>query len=384
MRRFAGKSALGTSALNNHPAKMKENEQTLFPLGEEDNLQPPVTIETTSKTSDLGRKLGAVLMVPDFNEDIPLSHEELKTGYGFPVIVDSINYTSYRDHYLQLVHSSSAELPTELATLPSLKDLAREEARIVRQFDLRLLIAHDSKEYKKHGYTRELDYLRTVLGVEGTRSTIQRRIVHAKVALLFACNGMADKIPSQAQANTIYKLPRPLWVQFWKEALCWGKLSRTGLEQAVDAFASRMQVPVRCKAVPEPKPKLLDAPPPNSHPEPEPEPEPGEAEVSTKFTKKRAGFNLIALSARLTKEMPASFRACYSGDSVKAAKKYQSALKNHVRSPRSPSKTESRMEFYRWIEERHPNFAAQIFKTAVANFFHEIEESLRKGKRFRS
>jgi hypothetical protein len=60
MRTFAGKSTLGTSALNNNPAKMKENEQTLFPLGEEDNLQPPVAIETTSKTSDLGRKLGAV------------------------------------------------------------------------------------------------------------------------------------------------------------------------------------------------------------------------------------------------------------------------------------------------------------------------------------
>ena len=239
---------------------MKENEQTLFPLGDKDNPQPPVTIETTSEASDLGRKLGAVLMVPDFSEDIPLSHEELKTGYGFPVIVDSINYTAYRDHYLQLVHASSAEVPTELAELPSLENLAREEARIARQFDLRLLIAHDSKEYKKHGYTRELDYLRTVLGVEGTRSTIQRRVVHAKVALLFACNGMADKIPSQAQANTIYKLPRPLWVQFWKEALCWGKLSRTGLEQAVEAFASRMQVPVRCKAVPEPKPKLLDTP----------------------------------------------------------------------------------------------------------------------------
>lgn len=317
-------------------------------------------------------QLGAVYMLPPHEFDSPLTEEEIAPRFGTPVIVNGVNFAAMSQKYLCDVHGKDYANPQSASVNePTLRDLAARENDAAMEFNFRLLCDHDSKAHKKAGVSSFEKYVAEETGEKHSRSTLIRRMVHIKFALLAAADGGADALPSQNQANTIGRLPRGFWVRFWRHITSGGsgkKIGKAALEEAVVVYAQRNRLPLRgmrldsfsdthsgALALPDVR---NDSEAPVLH---------AKGDI-----KKRL---LSVLAIELPQRLPD--RVQRRAKKQPLARSYLKALQEFARKCPSVSEAESHRQLLILINENHPDLGRRLLSQAIAKAFKEIADKLK-------
>lgn len=323
--------------------------------------------ETVHDLAVKAAEVGAIYMLPPHEMDSPLTAEEIAPRFGTPVIARGVNYAAMSREYLRVVLGEETEGPsTNPAREPSLRELADNEHHAVMEFNFRLLRDHDSQAHKKAGVGRFEKYVEEETGEKHSRSTLVRRMVHIKFALLAAAAGGVDSLPSQNQANIIGCLPRNHWVRVWRDIQASGagqRISKTALEEAVVLYAQRHNLPMRGTRLDGDKAPVERAGPPHSS-----TPVP----ASDRELEQRL---LSALQAELPKRLPERVQ--------KRAKKrplprsYLAALRATTRKPPSETESENHRQLLLLISENHPELGRRLLSQILADGFKKIAKMLK-------
>ena len=318
---------------------------------------------------------GAVLMVPPIEEETPFSPEELKMEFGSHVQEGGVDYSSAIANYLSAVHGQKKEAEP----LPTIAELFNEETKAGMQLNLALVLARDTKEYRNHGFRSLEDWVNSNVGVPMNHSTIHRRIVHGRCAMLFAAKGMIDKLPSQAQCTIISRLPRAHWLDAWKAIQTGSKFGKDALINAVANYARQHRLPSRGKPIDS---VLEDAPvmtPLKLNPVPinttgttansTPTLQPAKAPETPPL------LNVIA--EMLPRYLPAYRHKYLAKRYSNPARRFVSALKAQIRKCPEPERMDLREELFTSIQQSDPELAEQINRTARAIFFKAATKKIR-------
>jgi len=336
--------------------------------------------------SDLALKaqaVGAAYMLPPHDLDSPLSEAEILPRFGEPVIHNGVNYTALSHDYLDAV--SGKQEPPQEKQKPgsSLRELANMEEKSVMEFNAGLLRDHDSQAHRKAGIPRFEKYVAMETGKTFSRSTLLRRMVHGKVALIFAAGGAIDSLPSQNQANLIGQLPRHVWLPFWRQLLSQhpkGNVGETALKEAVPLYATRHELPLRGGRL-EAEQKMLPLPDsiPVAAPKPKDNPPLEKAEtLNRELSRQEADQEIIKLLDPILQEyLPRRTRERLKKKKTSLGRQYLSAVRAAARQTPSPAKNDDRGKLFNAIVENHPALGKEILKLMMGLAFEKFDEKLK-------
>lgn len=337
---------------------------------EESSAPESTQAQGTEPVDDLAVKaaeIGAVYMLPPHELDSPLTADEITPRFGTPVISKGVNYAAMSREYLRVVHGEESGKPHATpGGEPTLRQLADHEHHAVMEYNFRLLRDHDSQAHKKAGVSRFEKFVEEETGEKHSRSTLVRRMVHIKFALLAAAAGGADSLPSQNQANAIGRLPRNHWVRAWRNIQSGPKgqkIGKAALEEAIALYAQRHKLPMRGtrldtdKALPEP------APAPDSS-------------VSTPPSERELEQRLLTvLESELPRRLPE--RVQKRAKKRPLPKSYLAALRTAARKPPSETESENHRQLLLLISENHPELGRRLLSQILADGFKMIAEKLK-------
>lgn len=314
---------------------------------------------------------GAVLMVPPLDQEDPLSEKELEMQCGTHVVEAGVDFGRYVRIYRQEVHGIPSRAKKKPEEIPSVVELFKAAGKIDMEINLTLLIAHDSKDHRKHGRSKFAQYVQSDLGIKITTSTIHRRIAHGRLALILAAKGLIDKLPSQSQAEIITCLPRSHWPLFFREVEFRGK-GEEFLKREVTRLALRNRIPLRGQRVDavlsDSEPIIIsgDAPENGNQPPPAMNPEP---QNKTTY--------LPELNETLRNYLPGYRYQALIKKKGSPARRFVSALKAENRKCREPERVQERLDLLAFIQRADPELARQIMAAAVSRHFQEAERNFR-------
>lgn len=327
--------------------------------------------------------VGAAFMLPPHELDSPLSADEILPRFGEPVVDNGVNYTALAYDYLDAVsgrHGPSQEKQKPGSTL---KELANTEVKSIMEFNVSIVRDHDSQAHRRAGILRFENYVAKETGKTFSRSTLQRRMVHAKFALIFAAGGAIDILPSQNQANLIGQLPRHVWLPFWRGLLSQhpsGKMGDTALKEAVPLYATRHQLPLRGERL-EAEQKILPLPDASPAADPKPEVGPPPEKAATKnreLTRQEADQEIIKLLNPILQEyLPRRTKERLKKKKNSLGRQYLSAIRAAVRQTPSPFKRGKRSNLFNAIATHHPALAEDVLRLMLGLAFEQFDEKLK-------
>ena len=329
--------------------------------------------DTTIELQQKAAECGAVLMLPPNDHDDPLSETEIEMAFGTHVVEGDVDFGRFVRLYRQEVHGIPGGAPKKPEEIPSLVDLFKDSGKIDMEINLMLLIAHDSKVYRRHGCRNFLEHVRNDLGIRITNSTLHRRIAHGRLAMVLAARGLIDKLPSQAQAEFVTKLPRPHWTLFCKEIDLQGK-GKEYTKSEVARYAITYRLPLRGQRV--------DAVLPDSDPIPlleaggSPEQE-NQLSTGTEAEAQKVQTFLPQLNEKLRSYLPQSRYESLVKKKGNPARRFLSALKAENRQCRQPERVADRLELLALFEKEDPELARPINAAALSMYFQNVERRLR-------
>jgi len=320
------------------------------------------------------QECGAVLMVPPVEQETPFSEQELKMEFGVHVKEAGVDFSHAIKTYLEVVHGSGANKESECKLMSKIAELCKEEAKIGMNIDLALVLAHDSKIYRKQGCNSLEEWVNSVLGVPMNHSTLHRRMVHGRFSMLFAAKGMIDRIPSQTQCKILSQLPRTHWINAWKSIQSHGKIGKDALDKAIHLYARHNNIPLRGQRIDSvlvepPEVTPLKLPPPPTSMESTPNTDSKPKDVPSPL--------LSVLKEHITDYLPAYRHKSLSNKQGTPARRFLSAVKAQIRKCPDPKKVDSIEKLFAVIERTDPSLAAKMNKTARAMFFKEAGRHLR-------
>jgi hypothetical protein len=327
------------------------------------------------------QQVGAAFMLPPHELDSPLSAAEILPRFGEPVVVNGVNYTALARAYLAAV-SGEYERPQEAQEpCESLAELANTEERSVMLFNAELLRAHDSLAHRKAGIPRFEKYVAMETGKTYNRSTLTRRMVHAKVALIFAAGGAIDILPSQNQANLLGQLPRHVWLPCWRDILAQnpnGKVGKAALEKAVPLYATRHQLPLRGERLDSEQGilPLEDVVPTAKSQDDTPVGLLKTEDIPV--SRQEADQQIIKLlDPILQNYLPRRARDRLKKKNASLGRQYLSAVRTAVRKTPSPTKNDNRSDLFNAMAEHHPVLGKEILRLMLGLAFQKIDEKLK-------
>lgn len=304
----------------------------------------------------------AIYMIPPHDYEPPLTELEITAKFGTPVIENGINFTEYAQLYLQVVRgkdSGASEKP-----LQSLRELENDELRSVMKANMLLLIWHDSKAHHRDKEPSFDKWVRETRHVTWKRSTINRRICHARLALMLAAEGLIDYLPSQNATAIISRLSRTEWASFCSSLEPRQEIGPSKLNKMVVSYSERNGVPLRNTPVliPEDNRSLLAAPR---------ETETSETSLSDSQINKVAkpGDLIPKLAEQLTAILPAYKLGKNGRPSVQRARNFLTAITAIARKVAKPTQMAKRLQFQAWLANADPVRAERVLNAAISQFY---------------
>ena len=338
-------------------------------------ILPTTVVLPDQNPFDYVQQLGAELIIPTQEQAPPLSKEELEPKSGGPVIARGINFTVMGRRYLDCVHGSD----TGEEPLPSLGQLWAKEQTSRFERDMKTLMDHDSKAHRAAGYTKFEEYFLECTGEKASHSTLYRRMVEMRFALVLAANGAIDFLPSQAQCYRISQvIPRHRWVAFVRLTYVQKPPGKTALEIALSRYVAVNNLLVVGARVP----SQLD----------KPDTEPDELQLSKivangsipealqqakpSSRKEKDRALLLKLGDWLKDYFPESVHSREVKGPISLQRRYLTAVREEIRERPNPAKATKRKELLDQVAAIYPQLGQEIEACMVSLFFEAVEERL--------
>ncbi len=343
----------------------------------DEQIQLPGAIPSAQSLIIRAIEVGAAYMIPPHELDGALSEEEIAPRFGEPVIHGNLNYTLFARDYLRAVHG--ADLGGAEALVPTgmrLRELAAEEDVATMNLNMQLLRDHDSQAHVCSGFPRFEKFVKSETGRSYSRTTLHRRIVHAKFGLLFAAAGAIDILPTQNQSVLIGRLPRRHWVPFWRDVStrCPSmRISKTALEVELSRYSARRRLPLRGEL-------LEDRSPPRDPEAPDSCEFRDKSSQPSFVTKARTQMTDRRLADLLEPDLHAILSSRVLSNMYRkkssVGRQYLSAIRATTRGKRQRDKLEQRKNLLRLIEEEHPDLRQEILDFMVTAAFERFDQRL--------
>ncbi|CAN5781009.1 hypothetical protein BH09VER1_BH09VER1_17730 [soil metagenome] len=329
---------------------------------------------------DHAHEFGAELIVPTQEQAPPLSKEELEPKSGGPVVARGVNFTAMGRRYLDCVHGAN----TGEEPLPNLSQLSALAQTSRFQRDMKTLMDHDSKAHRAAGHTKFEEYFLECTGEAASHSTLFRRMVEMRFALILSANGAIDFLPSQAQCYRISQvIPRHHWVAFVRLTYAGKPPGKTALEIALSRYVEVNSLFVVGERVVEKLNAVEDRPPLSTKSDLANEETPSqqtlpEKPASTRKEKDRA--LLLELGVWLKDYFPESVHSREAKEPIPLQRRCLTAMREEIRVRPDPAKAPKRRRLIDEIRAVHPDLGQQIEACMVSLFFEHVEKRLFQKK----